>query len=398
MTDVVVVVDKFPQLSETFIRRQVTALGSSIICRAVDARLLAQLPAGGKPVRALESGVSKVLLVTHQYLLKLGRRLFNTASYYWPWALHRRFGQYLAEMNLPVVLAHFGPVGINCLVQCRRLGLPLIVHFHGYDATGVLVTPRYRRDLKALFAYASKVVAVSNKMKEDLVGLACPPEKIAVIPCGVPLEEFRPARKRYDGRFHFLFVGRLIAVKAPLTLIKAFELCADGNSVTRLTIIGDGPLVGEVRKYVAASRHRDRIHLMGAQPLAVVKERLAEAHAYVQHNVTGDYGRTEGWPVAIAEACASGLPVVATAHAGINDQVVHGETGYLVAEGDYAAMARYMLELSTNPGRCEQMGRKSREYIEKYGSFDVQLGRLAELLASTARLKPVEGLKGSVYD
>jgi glycosyltransferase involved in cell wall biosynthesis len=382
-------------LSETFIRRQVAGLGSGVICRAVDAPLLAQLPVGGQPVRALESGVPRAWLAAHRYLLKIGRRLFNTASYYWPRPLHRRFGQYLAELNPPVVLAHFGPVGINCLDQCRRLGLPLVVHFHGYDATGVLVTPRYRRDLAALFAYASKVVAVSNKMKEDLAGLACPPEKIAVIPCGVPLEEFRPARKRHDGRFHFLFVGRLIAVKAPLTLIRAFELCADGNGATRLTVVGDGPLAGEVKKYVAASRHRDRIHLTGAQPLAVVKEKLAEAHAYVQHNVTGDYGRTEGWPVAVAEACASGLPVVATAHAGIKDQVVHGETGYLVAEGDYAAMARYMLELSADPGRCEQMGRKSREHIQKYGSFDVQLGRLAELLAGTARLKPAAGQKGS---
>ncbi len=64
--------------------------------------------------------------------------------------------------------------------------------------------------------------------------------------------------------------------------------------------------------------------------------------------------------VVITQAMASGLPIVATRHSGIPDQVDDGHSGFLVPEGDVEALARAMLEMLSNPGRWPEFGRRGR--------------------------------------
>jgi glycosyltransferase involved in cell wall biosynthesis len=90
---------------------------------------------------------------------------------------------------------------------------------------------------------------------------------------------------------------------------------------------------------------------------------MQSAAVFVQHSVVAPDNDHEGTPVAILEAGASGLPVVATRHAGIPDVVKEGETGYLVDEGDTDAMARYMIQLAKNPDLARRLGAAAREHI-----------------------------------
>jgi colanic acid/amylovoran biosynthesis glycosyltransferase len=112
----------------------------------------------------------------------------------------------------------------------------------------------------------------------------------------------------------------------------------------------------------------DRVHFLGSQPARVVMEELRRACVFVQHSVTSRLGDKEGWPVSIAEAMAAGLPVIATRHAGIEQQVVEGETGYLVEERDSARMAERMIELATQPERRVVLGRRGRQVAQQ--AFD----------------------------
>jgi glycosyltransferase involved in cell wall biosynthesis len=74
-------------------------------------------------------------------------------------------------------------------------------------------------------------------------------------------------------------------------------------------------------------------------------------------------GDREGTPVAILEAAASGLPVIATRHAGIPEAVIHGETGLLVDELDIEAMAEHIAVLATDAGLAGALGRRARQHI-----------------------------------
>ena len=83
------------------------------------------------------------------------------------------------------------------------------------------------------------------------------------------------------------------------------------------------------------------------------------ADVFVQHSITDSHtGDQEGLPVAVLEAMASGLPVVATRHAGIPEAVVEGETGYLVEEGDIGAMAGHIARLAEDHTLRSKMARR----------------------------------------
>jgi glycosyltransferase involved in cell wall biosynthesis len=89
----------------------------------------------------------------------------------------------------------------------------------------------------------------------------------------------------------------------------------------------------------------------------------------VQHSVTALNGDQEGTPVAIMEASAAGLPVIATLHAGIPDVIIDGTTGFLVPEHDVDAMSEKMLSLLENKTLAKQFGNNGKERIKIHFSL-----------------------------
>jgi glycosyltransferase involved in cell wall biosynthesis len=115
---------------------------------------------------------------------------------------------------------------------------------------------------------------------------------------------------------------------------------------------------------------------------------MRRARAFVQHSVRTSYGDSEGTPVAVLEAGASGLPVVSTRHAGIKDVVIEGETGFLVDEGDIEGMAAHMLTLARDADLAGRMGRRAREHVAANFSMEQHIARLAEVLEGAAQRNP----------
>ena len=108
---------------------------------------------------------------------------------------------------------------------------------------------------------------------------------------------------------------------------------------------------------------------------------MRDASVFVQHSITSGHGDKEGWPVAIAEASASRLPIVSTIHASIPEQVIDGSTGFLVAEGDENAMASAMTKLALNPSLRKRFGDSAREHIRNWDTQS-QVQKLESILLS----------------
>ena len=104
---------------------------------------------------------------------------------------------------------------------------------------------------------------------------------------------------------------------------------------------------------------------MGSQPHHVVAEEMRRARLFAQHSVEAASGAMEGTPVAILEAGASGLPVVATYHGGIPDVVISNQTGLLVKERDVAGMAGQMLRLLRDPMLAAELGQAASVRVQK---------------------------------
>jgi glycosyltransferase involved in cell wall biosynthesis len=122
----------------------------------------------------------------------------------------------------------------------------------------------------------------------------------------------------------------------------------------------------------------------GRLPQEEVARAMQGARAFVQHSVTASTGDAEGTPVAILEAGASGLPVVATRHTGIAESVVEDETGFLVDERDVGGMAEHMIRLAREPELAAEIGAAARERVVAEYSMERRNRVLHDILAEAA--------------
>jgi glycosyltransferase involved in cell wall biosynthesis len=194
------------------------------------------------------------------------------------------------------------------------------------------------------------IVCVSEtELESGLAQRTCTRDRAVVIHNGVETLPPRPARHGDEPPL-LLSVTRLKAPKDGRTLARALRRLEPGSY--RAAIVGDGP----DREAVAAELG-DAGALLGERD--DVAERLAQADVFVLSS------RSEGLPLAILEAMAAGLPVVATAVGGIPELVADGETGLLVPPGDADALAGALRRLVADPGLRRRLGEAARARVEE---------------------------------
>ena len=306
----------------------------------------------------------------------LARRLGSSADERGTTAI---YAYLLKKARADVVLAEYGTTGERVWRACESLSLPLVVHFHGYDASREEVLQRYGGGYREMFRYATAIIAVSRTMRQSLIDLGAPAEKVVVNPCSVDLDTFAIGAPD-EAPPTFLAVGRLVEKKAPHLLILAFAEVHRQCPEARLRVIGDGSLEGVLTDLVAALGLGDAVDLLGPQPHDVVREEMQRVRAFVQHSVVALDGDSEGTPVSVLEASASGLPVVSTDHAGIPDAVQDGETGFVVSERDVEGMAARMLEVARSPELARRLGQAGRVRMEALYSRELRMRRLWEVV------------------
>ncbi|MBL7983249.1 MAG: glycosyltransferase [Flavobacteriales bacterium] len=294
----------------------------------------------------------------------------------------RRVARVLRRDRIDVVLAEYGDTGNAMLEPCRRAGCALVVHFFGYDAhRGDVIAAN--NGYKQVFAQAKALVVVSRAMEEQLVRLGAPREKVVYNSCGADVQRFSAARPA-DAPPHFLAVGRFVDKKAPHLLLEAFRQVLAQRPQARLTMVGKGPLWESCAGLVKALGLQEQVSLPGVLAPEAIAERLRKSRAFVQHSVLAHNGDSEGTPVAILEAMAAGVPVVATAHAGIADVVPQGECGLLCAEHDVSAMAAHMIALVDDPQRAGAMGSAARAHVEAHYRMETSIDVLHAVLMRAA--------------
>ncbi len=291
----------------------------------------------------------------------------------------------LVSEKVCCVLAEYGPTACNTLKIVEFLRLPLVVHFHGFDATNKEVISDYREQYTKVFAYASAIVAVSRKMKADLIALGCPEEKMVVTPCG-PNADFFKIEPSYTSQ-QFVAIARMIDIKGPLQTILAFKKTLDSFPQAKLVMIGDGQLLNTCKYMAKSLRITDNVVFRGVLNSNEIQQTLRESIAFLQHSFTLEGGVTEGSPVAVMEAQAAGLPVVSTIHAGIPDVVVHEQTGLLVNEFDIDEMANHMVRLLSENGLAKKMGEAARQRTAEQFSMDKHLAVLSNTISDAVSVK-----------
>lgn len=296
-------------------------------------------------------------------------------------ALKTGLRRFLMREKIGILLAEYGPTGVAVMETCRDLDLPLVVHFHGYDAYRQDILGEQGQQYPQLFNLASALVVVSEDMRRQIIGLGAPAEKVHLIPYGVDPLMFTQTDVAANPQL-LVGIGRFTAKKAPQLTIKAFARIAEEHPDAQLHLAGEGNLLEECQTLVAEMGLVDRILFPGRLSPEAVANLLSRARGFVQHSIRPEDGDSEGLPLAVLEAMATGLPVVATRHAGIPDAVRDGKEGLLCSEKDVAAMAENMGKILGDAGYAAQLGGNGQERVQTYFTRERYLGDLAKLLAS----------------
>ncbi len=325
---------------------------------------------GGYMPTQLEDAPSLLRLSVTERIKKKISKQFSLHEYGLLYSLKRE--------KVSCVLALYGPTASESLKILKALNLPLVVQFYGFDATEFEILKQYEIQYRQVFEYAKAVIVVSRKMFEQLEALGCPTNKLHLIVCaGNPL--FFNITAALESN-QFIALGRFVDKKAPYLTLAAFKKVMEIYPDAKLIMGGDGKLLNTCINLAKLWNMQKNVEFKGNMKREEVMEYCASSLAFVQHSVVALNGDSEGTPVAILEAMAAGLPIIATNHAGIPDVVIDNETGLLSEEMDIDAMANNMISVLKNKPFAKRLGCNAKKHAQENFTTDKYLNQVANVI------------------
>jgi glycosyltransferase involved in cell wall biosynthesis len=290
----------------------------------------------------------------------------------------RKVRELIDSLRPSSILCYDGTIALKLIDIAEEVKLPLIAYFHG--DLGFFRNRWYRWSLKARSHRFAAVVVVSQQERAWMSRHGVPDDRLHVIPCGAPTGTFLPKDHGRSGAVRFVMASRLAEEKGCKESILAFAELASLRRDVSLYVYGDGPERASLGELVQARGLGQLVHFHGYVNEQALAAALPKCDVFIQHSL-----RREGSPVSIVEAMSCGLPVVATAIGGIVDQIVEGDTGFLVPENDILAMSRAMLQLAEDPMLRERLGRKARRRAVEFFDSANMNRRLQQLILDVNR-------------
>ena len=284
------------------------------------------------------------------------------------------------DADYDIIHAHFGPNGNQWSFLKELTRAKVVCSFYGYDVSSYL--QEHGNDVyRELFARGDLFVAMSDHMRARVEALGCDRSRLAVQRLGIDTSRFIPVnRPNAPGRpVQILTVARLVEKKGHAFALQAIAQVVQTHSNIMYQIAGEGPLVCQLQSLIRELALERHVSLLGAQHNEAVARLMTEVDIFLLPSVTAASGDQEGIPVSLAEAQASGLPVVATRHSGISELVEEGRSGFLVPERDAAALADRLRFLIEHPEVRRQFGAHGRQLVEAHYNITKLNGRLERL-------------------
>lgn len=387
--DIAFVVNDFPALSETFVVDEVLAAVER--GHRVHVYAFGRCPHGQEqhPCLKMQGLTIRYLHAPTGATARVARAVATLLAFGWrhPAIVFRtlnvfRYGREAAFLRvlhsvLPflqdaprrhdVIHCQFGPLGRRA-VRLRQIGVwdgAAVTTFRGYDATQYL---RNRPNAYVdLFREGELFLAVSRSIERHLINRLCPPDRLVVQRSGVRCQAiaYRERRLGPGEPVRILSVARLVEKKGIEYGIHAIGRLVAAGKAVRYEIAGEGALRAELERLVEELRLQSVVFLLGGRSHHEVLERMQKAHILLVPSVRAAKGDEEGIPIVVNEAMASGLPVVATAHAGVPEIIEHGVSGFLVEERNDAALADQLARLIDESDAWQRVAHAARRKIEQ---------------------------------
>lgn len=323
----------------------------------------------------------KTLLEPDIALFECRRRPGNDPFFVW------QLYQLLRRQRPHILQTHSWGTLCEGLIAGRMARVPIIIHLEH----GTLQTKKYQVRIQHwAWPQADRLLAVCSRLADRMADtMIVPRPGIRIIRNGVDLGRFQ-GQRRNEARLRLglprdtLVVGtagRLADVKDHGTLLEALRLLATDRVPFLGVIAGDGPLKSALESRILTLGLQDRVRLLGHRP--DVETVLAALDIFVLSS------QSEGLPMAILEAMASGLPVISTRVGGVDEVVEEGRTGLLVEPRSPEALAKAIGCLAGDRERRSQMGAAGCALARREFSLEAMVANYERLYWEVARERKI---------
>jgi len=285
---------------------------------------------------------------------------------------HIAIKQIVKKLKPDLIHAHFiAKYGFHIL------GLnvhPSVVSAWGDD---ILILPKKSRLIhrytKKVLEGVDLVYAVSHNISEHIrADFNIPPDKVHYLPFGIDSDIFAPLpdKKKFSRTTIEIFSNRgFFPVYDNETLVRGFAFAYQRNSCLRLTLKGDGPDEEKIRDLVSSLGISDVVSFKKKTEYSEVPKDYQNADIFVTTS------RSDGTPVSILEAMASGLPCIATSVGGIPEWIEDQKSGLLIPPGSPENVAESILTLAGNTAFCTRLGIAARKTIVERGQWNTLMAQ-----------------------
>jgi colanic acid/amylovoran biosynthesis glycosyltransferase len=388
-------VDRFPLVSETFVLAQVagmidrghavTIFATKVVDQGVRHPILERYKLMEKVVvrpvvetnwlRRLRQGIQALAVAARAGCIVPALRTLNV------FALGRdalglnllvRAAVHFRDDDYDVLHCQFGHLGIEVadLQRCGVLRGSIITSFRGADATRI--ASRKPENFRTLFATGDRFLAVSFSIRDQLVQLGCPAEKINVLRSGIDLSRFSYREPRgLHSPLRLVTIGRLGPTKGHKYALEAVRSLVDSGLSIEYRIIGDGTLRGMLEEQTSRLELDSVVTFDGAVDSDRVIEILRDADILIAPSVVAPTGQTEGVPNVLKEAMASGVPAIGTNVGGVAELIDHGKNGFVVPQKDPNAIADCVRDIVMHPEKMPDILIQARQSVEEH--YDLQV-------------------------
>jgi glycosyltransferase involved in cell wall biosynthesis len=279
----------------------------------------------------------------------------------------RRIRDLAAETGVDIIHTHGYKADVYTRLAMLDHGVPLVSTCHNWLDEDWRASLYGYVDRYVLRSFP-RVVAVSEEVRQRLLKAGVLQERIRIIPNGIDLRPFTverdpdPVDWSQDRPAVIGMVARLSAEKGVDLFLRAAAQVAGTISHVRFVIVGDGPDREELEALIDQLKLRPFVLLLG--------RRNDMPAQYASFDIMASPSRKEGLPIAILEAMASGLPLVATAVGDVCNAVRNGETGILLPAGDPGALASAIVDLLRDQAKRRRLGSAARQWVESQYSAE----------------------------
>jgi len=230
-------------------------------------------------------------------------------------------------------------------------------------------------ELKEIINESSLFITISNYNKKYLIDkYTIDPNKIIVNYCGILTDQYDRKNLDYPVQFTVISVTGLRPIKGVQDLIEACKILTEEKIPYQCQIIGGGPDQQQIEELIGKYNLTEHVHLLGKIHPDQIKDYLLKSSVFVLPSLS------EGIPVAVMEAMAMELPVIATDITGLPEIIENGINGYLVPPKDPQALANKIMELYNDPKKRIALGKAAHQTIVEKFNLKKNVARFEKLI------------------